>query len=132
MTNTGLYELTNQDSVTVGIDYEPLTFDEYQDLALDSAIYDEKFRILYPALKLAGEAGEVAEKVGKRLRDHDGDLDDGKFTEDLAKELGDVLWYISALAADMGYSLAEIGDMNLAKLASRAQRGVLSGLGDNR
>lgn len=130
MTNTEQAEPSNHDSIDFG--NEPLTFDEYQDLALDSAIYDEKFRILYPALKLAGEAGEVAEKVGKRLRDYDGDLDNLEFQQELAKELGDVLWYISALASDMGYSLAEIGDMNLAKLASRAARGVLGGSGDNR
>jgi NTP pyrophosphatase (non-canonical NTP hydrolase) len=100
---------------------------DYQDAALNIAIYPSEYKIIYPALKLAGEAGEVAEKVGKSLRD--GHVID---EVDLAKELGDVLWYIAALANDIGYSLSEIAEINLSKLASRAERGVLKGNGDNR
>lgn len=109
-----------------------LTMDEYQGLALDSAIYDDQFLVLYPALKLAGEAGEVAEKVGKRLRDHGGAFDDPEWKESMKKELGDVLWYIAALADDLGYTLEEVAEANLTKLASRAARGVLQGSGDDR
>lgn len=118
---------TDTDTYVVG-----MTMDEYQDLAMDSAIYDPKFAMIYPALKLAGEAGEVAEKIGKRLRDFDGDLTDPDWQDTVAKELGDVLWYIAALARDMGWTLEEIADANLSKLASRMERGVIGGSGDDR
>lgn len=109
-----------------------MTLDEYQDLAMESAIYDPKFSIVYPALKLAGEAGEVSEKIGKRLRDTDGDLTDPDWQDSVAKELGDVLWYIAALARDIGWSLEDIAEANLSKLTSRMERGVISGSGDDR
>lgn len=99
----------------------------YQQEAALTAAYPEEHKIVYPALKLAGEAGEVAEKVGKSLRG-DKPLDEA----DLAKELGDVLWYVAALADGIGYTLSEIASMNLAKLADRAKRGVIKGSGDNR
>lgn len=108
-----------------------MTLNEYQEKAMTTAQYAEKWAIIYPALKLSGEAGEVSEKVGKVLRDKD-----GIFTEEikleLAKELGDVMWYIAALAKAFGYSLEEIAEMNIAKLASRKERNVISGNGDNR
>lgn len=113
-------------------DYEGLTFEEYQDIALEFVVYSDQHTVLYPALKLAGEAGEVAEKVGKRLRDAGGDFDDIEWREAMKKELGDVLWYISALADDLGYTLEEIADTNLSKLSSRAARGVIQGSGDDR
>lgn len=109
-----------------------MTFNEYQERARETAVYPERFAILYPALKLAGEAGEVAEKVGKRLRDHDGNLSDDQFKAEIAKELGDVLWYISALANDLMLPLGAIAVANLSKLESRKERGVLQGSGDNR
>ena len=109
-----------------------MTLDEYQGLALESAIYDPKYSILYPALKLAGEAGEVSEKVGKRLRDYEGDFDDPEWRKTAAKEAGDVLWYLAAFSRDIGYTLEQIADMNLSKLASRMQRGVIGGSGDDR
>lgn len=109
-----------------------MTLDEYQDLAMDSAVYDSRFAIVYPALKLSGEAGEVSEKIGKRLRDMDGDLTDPEWQDTVAKELGDVLWYIAALARDIGWSLEEIAEANLSKLASRMSRGTIGGSGDDR
>lgn len=109
-----------------------MTLDEYQGLALESAVYAAEYSILYPALKLAGEAGEVSEKVGKRLRDHGGDFDDPEWRQAAAKEAGDVLWYIAAFARDIGYTLEQIADMNLEKLASRMSRGVIGGSGDDR
>lgn len=109
-----------------------LTLDEYQGLALESAVYDDAHAILYPALKLAGEAGEVAEKVGKRLRDQDGDFEDETWRLSVKKELGDVLWYIAALANDLGFTLEQVADTNLTKLASRVERGVIAGSGDDR
>lgn len=103
-----------------------LSFVEYQVGARSTAIYPDKHAIVYPALGLAGEAGEVAEKIKKWLRD-------GTFDRDLlAKELGDVLWYIANLASDLGFSLEEIAELNLVKLRSRSERGTLQGSGDNR
>lgn len=86
---------------------------------------------VYPALKLAGEAGEVTEKLGKIVRDKQGVISAEDRIE-LLKELGDVLWYVNALAADFDSTLEEVMQMNIDKLASRQARGVLSGSGDNR
>jgi NTP pyrophosphatase (non-canonical NTP hydrolase) len=105
-------------------DKEPLSLDEYQERVMTTAIYKDK--ILYTALGLCGEAGEVAEKIKKWLRD--GELDD----IELAKELGDVMWYVAALSNDLGYDLSEIAEINLIKLQSRKARGTLQGNGDNR
>ena len=106
-----------------------MNFSEYQKRANATAIYDSKFSILYPTLGLAGEAGEVAEKVKKIIRDNKSIIDE---RQDVAKELGDVLWYIAAVARDIGYSLEVIAEMNIEKLESRKERGVLQGNGDNR
>jgi len=103
-----------------------MDFSSYQKRAKSTAIYPEAYKLVYPALGLAGETGEVAEKVKKSIRD--GNLD----VEGLKKELGDVLWYIAAIANDMGFDLSEIAQMNLDKLESRKNRGVLGGSGDNR
>lgn len=105
----------------------PMTMDEYQQEALTTAIYPQNRALEYLALKLCGESGEVAEKIGKSIRDNK-PLDD----KDLAKELGDVLWYIANLADYLGYELSEIAEMNLTKLKDRQNRGVLGGSGDNR
>lgn len=106
-----------------------MNFSEYQKRANATAIYDSKFSILYPTLGLAGEAGEVAEKVKKIIRDNKSIIDE---KENVAKELGDVLWYVAAVARDIGYSLEVIAEMNIEKLESRKERGVLQGNGDNR
>lgn len=106
-----------------------MDFKTYQRKANDTAIYDSKFSILYPTLGLAGEAGEVAEKVKKIIRDNKQIIDE---KEEIAKELGDVLWYVAAIARDIGYSLDVIAEINLDKLADRKARGTLQGNGDNR
>ena len=114
-----------------------MNFTEYQNLALSTAIYPRKYETIYPALGLCGEAGEVAEKVKKSIRDDFGRCpasywQEKQFKEDLTKELGDVLWYISALASDLDISLNEIAENNLLKLASRKKRNKIGGSGDNR
>lgn len=80
-----------------------MNFNEYQTQALKTAQYPHEYKVLYPLLKLGGEIGEVSEKVGKTLRDHDGDFSTKK--HDIALEIGDVLWYIAALSHDIGISL---------------------------
>jgi len=106
-----------------------MDFKTYQTKANSTAIYDAKFSILYPTLGLAGEAGEVAEKVKKIIRDNKQIVDE---KEDIAKELGDVLWYIAAIGRDIGYSLEVIAEMNIEKLSDRKERGKIKGEGDNR
>ena len=102
-----------------------MTFDEYQKFAKTIAIYPENCKITYPTLGLCGEAGEVAEKIKKHIRD-------GRSLEGVGLELGDVLWYISALADDLGVTLEEIAQANVDKLQSRKDRGKIGGSGDNR
>jgi NTP pyrophosphatase (non-canonical NTP hydrolase) len=109
-----------------------LSANDYQDRALDTAIYPNRgANFVYPALGLVGESGEVADKLKKVIRDNDGVLTDS-VRDAVAAELGDVMWYVAVLAAELDYDLDEIMAKNLAKLASRQQRGVISGSGDNR
>lgn len=108
-----------------------LTINEYQNKAIETAIYGEGQKIIYPTLGLCGESGEVADKVKKVLRDSNGEFTDEKKLE-IAKEIGDVAWYIAALCRDLGYTMEEVLQMNLDKLASRKERNMISGSGDNR
>jgi NTP pyrophosphatase (non-canonical NTP hydrolase) len=105
---------------------------EYQTLSRRTASYPGAGEnIVYPTLGLAGEAGEVAEKVKKLLRDDGGVLSEERRAA-LAGELGDVLWYVAQVATEADLDLAEIAQANLDKLRSRQERGVLSGSGDQR
>lgn len=104
---------------------------EYQKAALETAIYPKEYRIIYPALGINGEAGEVADKVKKIIRDRDSVFDAVTLAE-LMKECGDVLWYVATLAHDLGFTLEEVAAENIKKLKSRKQRGVIGGSGDNR
>ena len=104
----------------------------YQTAALQTAIYPGRGNnFVYPALGMVGESGEVADKLKKVIRDNDGVLTD-PVREAVAKELGDTMWYLAVLAWEMDYDLNEIAQMNIDKLNSRKERGVLSGSGDNR
>lgn len=110
----------------------PLTFSEYQRRTADTAVYPDVGRNpIYPTLGLAGEAGEVCEKVKKVLRDSDGQFS-AEAVGAIQKELGDVLWYAARLAAELGLDLGQVAEENLSKLASRQQRDHLSGSGDDR
>ena len=109
-----------------------MTFEEYQKKSRKTAEYpDAGKNFIYPTLGLTGEAGEVAEKIKKILRDHGGVLND-MAKADIEKELGDVLWYVSQLATELGLLLEDVASKNIEKLYSRMERGRLSGSGDNR
>ena len=106
-------------------------FSEYQHFSRRTAAYPRESWLTYPALGLAGEAGEVAEHVKKAIRDHDGVIDADRRVA-ISKELGDVLWYVTQLASELGLELETIARENLEKLFSRQRRGMLSGSGDDR
>ena len=101
----------------------------YQMQARKFAIYPERTKVTYPALGLAGEAGEVADKVKKIYRDG---RDDARFKGEIAKEIGDVLWYCAVLAEDLGFTLQQVAEMNIYKLQQRMALGTIVGDGDNR
>ena len=104
---------------------------DYQRLSRRTAGYPREAWLVYPALGLAGEAGEVAEHAKKVLRD-DGAQVTAERREAMAKELGDVLWYVAQLATELDLELEQIAAENLEKLRSRQRRGVLHGSGDER
>lgn len=111
-----------------------MLLDFYQHRAADTAIYPHKGELLgklYCALKLNGEAGEVAEKLGKALRDEAGNISEERRIA-LMFELGDVLWYVANLAKELGFQLSDVADANLQKLKERKERGMLKGDGDSR
>lgn len=110
--------------------YKPLSADHYQFEALKTAVFPDKYKIIYPTLGLCDEAGEVLGKIKKHLRG-DYELTPERKIE-IAKEVGDVMWYTAALARDLGFRLSQIQDMNLKKLSDRNNRGVIKGDGDNR
>lgn len=108
-----------------------MTLNDYQKAALETAVYPKEYKVIYPALGITGEAGECSDKVKKIIRDNHGEFADEKKRE-IAKEIGDVLWYCAVLAHDIGYTFEEIGEMNVDKLRSRKERNKLNGSGDNR
>jgi NTP pyrophosphatase (non-canonical NTP hydrolase) len=110
-----------------------MTFDEYQKQALTTAITnpDPLMDKTIWAMGISGEAGEVLEKWKKIVAYRDGVITD-EDKKELQKELGDVVWYVAVLAHSLGISLEDVMQTNVAKLASRKQRGVTKGQGDNR
>ncbi len=110
-----------------------MQFNEYQKNALKTSKYPKQYKVIYPALGLADETGEVIGKIKKWLRGDDGtDKMTKERKEALMLELGDVLWYLSVLAKDLGYNFDDIAKANIEKLKSRNKRGVIKGIGDNR
>ncbi|MCZ7591648.1 MAG: nucleoside triphosphate pyrophosphohydrolase family protein [Kiritimatiellae bacterium] len=110
-----------------------MTFSEYQAGAAKTAVYPGRGtgNWIYPALGLAGESGEICEKIKKCIRD-----DDGKMSEErrslLAKELGDVLWYVATMCSELNLSMEDVAAGNLKKLAARKDAGTIHGSGDLR
>lgn len=109
-----------------------MTFEEYQKKSRITAKYpNADSNYIYPTLGLAGESGEVAEKIKKVIRDKEGKIDTDA-REAIKKEMGDVLWYLTQLATELKLSLDDVAMGNLEKLYDRMNRGKLSGDGDNR
>ena len=110
-----------------------MNFDDYQKQALTTAVRsgNDLLDLCHWALGITGEGGEIAEKVKKIIRDQNSTMTDEKKTE-IAKEIGDVLWYLAVLADTLGVSLGDLAQANIDKLKSRQSRGKISGSGDNR
>jgi len=105
---------------------------QYQKEARKLDIYPKDLGLISHVMGLVNEAGEVAGKLKKQIRDCDRDFGSKLFKEDMRKELGDVMWYLANTAADLGFTLDEIAAANIAKLKDRQARGKLQGSGDNR
>jgi len=108
-----------------------MDFNEYQKEAYETLIHKDRDNMAYFALGVAGEAGEVADKIKKVIRDQGGTMTD-KDKHEVAKEMGDVLWYLSQLATYIGKDFSEIAQISIDKLRDRKERGVIGGSGDNR
>ena len=110
-----------------------MTFDEYQKQALTTAhsTYEPLMQQTIWAMGVAGEAGEVVEKWKKIVAYKEGVTTEADLA-DLAKELGDVVWYIAVMADSLGLSFDDIMQRNVKKLQDRKDRGVITGAGDNR
>jgi len=105
--------------------------DMYQKVAITTAIYPREQAIIYPTLGLTGEAGEVANKVKKIIRDGS-DKNNEDLVQAISSEIGDCLWYIAVLASDIGVKLSDIASDNLEKLANRKKNNTIHGSGDTR
>jgi NTP pyrophosphatase (non-canonical NTP hydrolase) len=105
-----------------------ITASLYQQKACKTAIFPKETALAYLTLGLAGEAGEIANKAKKLIRDGDNPAKRAEIT----KELGDVCWYIAVLAHELGVNLGKVMEDNIEKLADRQSRGMLGGSGDNR
>ncbi len=107
------------------------TFDDYQIAAKTTAIYPKNAKIIYPALGLAGEVGEVVNKIKKIIRDDDEKLTQSRVTQ-ISKEIGGVMWYVAVLCSDLELNLGDVCRENIDILLSRKKRGTLKGDGDDR
>lgn len=108
-----------------------MTLNEYQEQSKATAIYPKEQGLAYVSLGLSAEAGEVANKVKKIIRDDNGVLSPER-AESIGAELGDVLWYVAQIATELGVNLSDVAEQNLEKLQSRMDRGKLQGSGDTR
>lgn len=106
-----------------------MDFEEYQSKANKTAVYPKNLNgaFFYPSIGLAGEVGELLNKIKKIARDN-ADID----REDLKGELGDILWYLTQISTELGIDFEEVAQHNLEKLKSRHERGRIAGSGDER
>ncbi len=113
-----------------------MELNDYQKKARTTAMYPRiGNNFIYPALGLAGETGEVVEKIKKLMRNDGVETPDKLIPEkrdEIVKEMGDVLWYLSQLASEIGVDFSTVAEKNLEKLASRMDRDVIKSEGDNR
>ena len=109
-------------------------FDDYQWACCGTAKYPDGQELQYLGLGLTSEAGEVADKLKKLIRDNETQLErlSAEQKQGIVAELGDVLWYTAMLAYELDYSLSDIASANIDKLTSRQERGVIGGSGDDR
>jgi NTP pyrophosphatase (non-canonical NTP hydrolase) len=112
--------------------YSDTTFNEYQKATSQTAKYPQEFALIYLSLGIASEAGEVAGKMKKWIRDGDSKMTREEWVQAMSSEIGDVLWYAARLADELDLSLSEIAEENMSKLLDRKARGVIGGSGDNR
>ncbi len=103
-------------------------FDQYQEQAMTTRT--STANPAYALLGLSGEVGEVHSLFAKQIRDNH--LDDDEFVLQMKKELGDVLWFIAAIAEDLEINLSDIAETNIEKLKKRKASGTIQGSGDNR
>lgn len=109
-----------------------MDFSKYQKLSRKTAIYPKIGKpFVYPALGLAGESGEVVDKIKKIMRNQKGRVTKEDKLE-INKEMGDVLWYLAQIATELGIDLNDVAEKNLEKLQSRLKRGKINSKGDNR
>ena len=106
-----------------------MTLSEYQEAAAKTAIYPRSSAVVYPTIGLAGEVGELCNKIKKSIR---GDYDIADRLEGIKKEMGGVLWYLAALANDLHVSLDDVAEVNVQQLQDRMMRNKIQGDGDDR
>lgn len=108
-----------------------MTTKDYQNVIAETAVFPKEIGLTYCTMGLCGEAGEVAEKMKKLYRDAGGKVTPD-FRKDIKKELGDVIWYVTALSNELGFTLEEVMEANYNKLMLRRETNTLHGSGDNR
>lgn len=114
------------------VNYSDSTFNGYQKATAQTAKYPPDQALEYLSLGVASEAGEVAGKMKKWIRDGDSKMTREEWVQAMSSEIGDVLWYCARLADELGLSLSQIAEDNMDKLLDRKARGVIGGSGDNR
>ncbi len=113
-------------------DHSDETFNNYQEMTAQTAKYPPQMALVYLSLGIASEAGEVAGKMKKWIRDGESKMTRDEWVQAMSSEIGDVLWYAARLADELGLSLSQIAEDNMDKLLDRKARGVIGGSGDNR
>ncbi len=111
-----------------------MDFNEYEEKASETAVFNDRtteYKLMYLALGVAGEAGEVAEKIKKVMRNDNGIVSDEK-RESIKSEVGDVLWYLSQLSRELGFTIEDAAQANMRKITDRKSRDVIRSEGDNR
>lgn len=112
----------------INISYFPLTLNQYQLEASKNKAFPEKYAIIYPTIGVLNEAGEMAGKIKKWMRGDTPHLN----IQDLTSEMGDVLWYLSSLATDLGITLEDVARNNIEKITKRREKNMIKGDGDHR